>query len=64
MSSFFDGVEITWDLEAAELALKHKADISSLFDLVQSLNFSENLSSSVKEDHRQEPFCGVVSLIC
>ena len=47
----FDGVEITWDLGAAVLALEHKADISSLFDLVQSLNCSENLSALVEEHH-------------
>lgn len=48
MSSFFDGVEITWDLGTADLALEHKAAISSLYDLGQSLNLSGNLSSSVR----------------
>lgn len=43
MSYLFDGVEITWDLGAADLALKCRAAVSSLFDLGQLLNLSGNL---------------------
>lgn len=64
MSSFFDGVEITWDLGTADLALKHKAAISSLYDLGQALNLSGNLSSSVQEDHWQGPYRVAVSVTC
>jgi len=64
LSSFFDGVEITWDLGTADLALKHKAAISSLCDLGQTFNLSGNLSSSLKEDHWQGPYSVVVSVVC
>ena len=64
MSSFFDGVEITWDLGTADLALKHKAAISSLCDLEQTFNLSGNLFSFVKEDHWQGPYRVVVSVTC